>query len=116
MTDFVEVAKVTDVPEGTLKKTKAGTRDLLLACSGNRYYCADNLCPHLSGDLSQGTLQGTVLTCPVHHSQFDLSDGHVVRWTDLTGIKLVLAKNVRHPRPLSMHPVKVEGDKILVAL
>ena len=116
MAEFIEVAKIGDVPDGSLKKVKSEGRELVLARSGNRYYCADNLCPHLSGDLSEGTLHGPVITCPMHHSQFDLTDGHVIRWTDLTGIRLVLAKNVRPPKPLIMHTVKVEGNTIFAAL
>jgi 3-phenylpropionate/trans-cinnamate dioxygenase ferredoxin subunit len=116
MAGFVEVAKVHDLQEGHLKKVNAGGREIVLARAGSRFFCADNLCPHLGGDLSQGILNGTVITCPMHHSQFDLADGHVIRWTDLTGIKLVLAKNVRPPRPLTLHPVKVDGDTIFAAL
>ena len=29
-----------------------------------------------------GKLDGTIVTCPRHYSQFDLADGRVVRWTD----------------------------------
>ena len=116
MADLVEVAAVNDVQEGSLKKVLVASREMVLARTGNRYFCADNLCPHLGGDLSQGTLNGNIITCPMHHSQFDIANGHVIRWTDLTGIKLVLAKNVRPPRPLTTHPVTVVGDKIFVAL
>ena len=116
MTTLVEVATVNDIHRGSLNRVRIGGCDIVLARSGDRYFCADNLCPHLKGDLSQGTLQGSVITCPEHHSKFDLTDGHVIRWTDLTGIKLVLAKNVRPPRPLVTHAVKVEGGKIFVEL
>ena len=116
MPGFVEVAAIHELKEGQLKKVKTGGREIVLARLGNRFFCAENSCPHLGGDLSEGILKGTVITCPVHHSQFDLTDGHAIRWTDLNGIRLVLAKNVRPPRPLTMHPVKVEGDKIFVAL
>jgi 3-phenylpropionate/trans-cinnamate dioxygenase ferredoxin subunit len=116
MTDYVEVGTVNDVREGGLKKVNATGREIVLARSGNRYYCTDILCPHLEGDLSQGNLHGSVITCPMHNSEFDLTDGHVVRWTDLTGIRLVLAKNVRPPKPLIMYPVKIEGEKIFAAL
>lgn len=116
MTDWIEIAMVDGMHEGVLMKVNSGGRELVLAQSGNRYFCADNLCPHLGGDLSRGILHGTVITCPMHHSQFDLTDGHVIRWTDLTGIKLVMAKNTRPPRPLATHRVKVEGDKLFVEL
>jgi len=116
MAGFVEVAKTTDIAEGTMKKVIAGDREVLIAQIAGRFFCSDNLCPHLGGDLSAGILNGTIITCPMHHSRFELSNGHVVRWTDLTGITLTVATNQRPPRPLRVYPVKVEGDKILAAL
>ena len=116
MTEFIELAKTTGIPNGTMVKVSAGGRELLIARVANRFYCTDNSCPHFGGDLSAGVLDGTVITCPMHHSRFDLNDGHVIRWTDLTGIFLTVAKNQRPPRPLRMYPVRIEGDKILAAL
>jgi nitrite reductase/ring-hydroxylating ferredoxin subunit len=36
-------------------------------------------CPHAGGSLSDGTLEGSVLTCPRHGSQFDVTTGERVR-------------------------------------
>jgi 3-phenylpropionate/trans-cinnamate dioxygenase ferredoxin subunit len=116
MSDFVDVAKTGDLEDGAMKKVRIGDRDLLLARAGDRYYAAENRCPHMGGDLSQGTLEGTIVTCPSHHSQFDLTDGRVVRWTDWSGLKLSIAKAIRAPRPLSTYAVEVEGDSIRVRL
>jgi 3-phenylpropionate/trans-cinnamate dioxygenase ferredoxin subunit len=52
----------------------------------------------------------------MHHSQFDLQDGHVVRWTDLTGITLTIASRQHPPLPLKHYPVHVDEDRILIAL
>ncbi len=116
MTEFIRVAAVTDLKSGSMRKISAAGHDLLLARAGDRFYCTDAYCPHLGGDLSKGILTGTVLTCPLHHSQFDISDGHVLRWTDLKGTVLIAAMNQRPPRPLVIYPVKVEGDEVLVTL
>ena len=70
----------------------------------------------MGGNLSQGTLEGTVVTCPRHHSQFDITDGHVIRWTDWSGIKLGVGKLLRSPRPLKTYEVKIEEDKIMVQM
>ena len=115
-TEFTEVAKTIDIPEGSMKVIETGGKKILLARSEGRFYCADGTCPHLGGNLWEGTLHGTVITCPFHHSQFDLTNGSVIRWTDLTGIILVLAKKTRPPHPLRVYPVKIEGDRILVGL
>ena len=116
MVQYIEVASTADLNEGHLKKVELGHNTLLLARSGTDYYCTDNTCPHLGGDLSGGFLHGSIITCPMHHSQFDLRTGEVVRWTDLEGIKLVYAKKQRPPRPLKLYPIRVEGQKIFVAV
>jgi 3-phenylpropionate/trans-cinnamate dioxygenase ferredoxin subunit len=111
---FVEVAKVSDIDNGTMKKAVIGDRAILLAKVQDRFYATDALCPHLQADLLEGTLVGTILTCPLHSSQFDIRDGHVVRWTDLSGTLLAYAAKARPPRPLPRHPVRIDGDKVLV--
>jgi len=114
MSEFIRVAAVTDLKSGSMKKILTGGQELLLARVGDRFYCTDAYCPHLGGDLSEGILDGTTLTCPVHHSQFDISDGHVLRWTDLTGRVLVAAKNQRPPRPLLTYTVRIDGTAVFV--
>jgi len=116
MTEFIRVAAITDLKSGSMRKISVAGYELLLARAGDRFYCTDAYCPHLGGDLSKGILAGTVLTCPLHHSQFDISDGNVLRWTDLEGKVLVAAKRQRPPRPLVTYPVKVEGEAVLVRL
>ena len=114
MSTFFQVAAASELKNGSMKKIHAGGQDFLIARVSDRYYCTDAYCPHLGGDLSQGTLAGTVLTCPVHHSQFDITDGHVLRWTDLTGNILTEAVNQRPPRPLRTYRVEIQGDVVLV--
>ena len=111
---FVEIATTDELADGTMKMANINGHEILLARVGDNYYSADNRCPHMGGNLSQGKLEGTVVTCPRHHSQFDLTDGHNIRWTDWTGLKLSLGKILKSPRPLKMHEVKIEGEKILV--
>jgi 3-phenylpropionate/trans-cinnamate dioxygenase ferredoxin component len=115
MSSFVDVAGVTDVDAGSLRKVSVGAQEVLLARVRGSFYAVDARCPHLGGDLSQGVLQGSVLTCPRHHSQFDVSDGHVIRWTDWSGLKAGAAKLIKSPRGLKTYPVKVEGGRVLVA-
>ncbi len=116
MSTFVGVAKTDEFADGSMKHVSVGGQEIFLARVGDRYYSADNRCPHMGGKLSQGTLEGTIVSCPRHHSQFDLTDGHVVRWTDWTGIMLAAGKLLKSPRPIKTHDVKLEGDRILVDL
>jgi 3-phenylpropionate/trans-cinnamate dioxygenase ferredoxin subunit len=114
MAEYVEVAKTTELKDGEMKSAKVAGREILLAKAGGKFLAAQNICPHMGGRLSDGKLAGTVVTCPRHGSQFDLSDGHVVRWTNWSGIKLSLAKTFRSPRGIATYSVKVDGDKVSV--
>jgi 3-phenylpropionate/trans-cinnamate dioxygenase ferredoxin subunit len=97
-----------------MRNVMAGDTGILLARVNGQFYATELLCPHLKADLSEGTLNGTILTCPMHNSQFDVRDGRVVRWTDLTGTVLNFAKKSHPPRPLLCYPVRVEGETVLV--
>jgi len=111
---FIEIATTNEITDGSMKMATVNGHELMVARIGDNFYCTDNRCPHMGGNLSQGTLEGTVITCPRHHSQFDITSGHVIRWTDWTGIKKSFGKLLKSPRDLKTYDVKIEGEKILV--
>jgi 3-phenylpropionate/trans-cinnamate dioxygenase ferredoxin component len=111
----IEAAGIAGFGDGTMRKIMVGGRGILLARVKGQFFAVEANCPHLEGDLSEGTLRDTILTCPMHHSQFDIRDGHVVRWTDMTGIALSIDSRVHPPRALRHYPVRVEGDRILIS-
>lgn len=113
---FVEVLKKDELIDGELKMVDMDGHEYLVARVGEEFMVSDNRCPHMGGDLSKGKLEGTVITCPKHHSQFDLVDGHVIRWTDWKGLKLTAAKIFKSPKNLKTYPVQIKEDKILADL
>jgi 3-phenylpropionate/trans-cinnamate dioxygenase ferredoxin subunit len=113
MSKFTEVAKIEELKSGTMKKVIAEGHEILLARVGDKYYTADNRCPHKKGDLSRGKLEGTVVTCPVHGSQFDISNGHVVRWLK-GGLMSKLGSALKMSKALTVYNLKVENGKVLV--
>jgi len=76
MSSLVEISKPNELEDGTMKEISVDGHEILLARVDDKHYAADNRCPHMGGKLSQGKLEGTVVTCPLHGSQFDLRDGH----------------------------------------
>jgi 3-phenylpropionate/trans-cinnamate dioxygenase ferredoxin subunit len=112
--EFVYLTSIDDLADGVMKQAEAGGHEFLVAQVGNDYYVADARCPHLHGHLAKGTIEGTVITCPVHHSQFDLTDGAVVRWTDFSGAVKTVAEFARHARPLRVYEFSVEGSELSV--
>ncbi len=116
MSKWVTVLKVNDISDGIMKTVHAGGHELLLAQVGNDYYAADNRCPHMGSTLSMGKLMGTIVTCPRHGSEFDLKDGHVVRWTNWSGVVAALVKVVKSPHPIKVYPAKSDGKQIQVEI
>ena len=116
MSQFVPVFKTGELEDRALKAVNVEGREILIAKLGDKYYAAENHCPHMGGNLSKGKLEGAVVTCPLHGSQFDLTDGHVVRWLKGTGLASRIGKVLKSPRPLTIYNVKVEDDRILIKI
>ena len=114
MKDFIEVASVLEFEDGEMKLVEVDGHELLIARAGESFFASDARCPHLHARLTKGKLDGTVVTCPLHHSQFDLTDGHCVRWTDWSGPVKTMAELARHPRPLRVYEVVVADGKVHV--
>jgi 3-phenylpropionate/trans-cinnamate dioxygenase ferredoxin subunit len=113
MAKFIEVGKIEELKSGTMKMVMAEGREILLARVGDKYYATDNRCPHMKGDLSHGKLEGAVITCPRHGSQFDITNGQVVRWLK-GGLMSKLGGALKSSQTLAVHNVKVEDGKILL--
>jgi len=113
MSKFTEVAKIEELKSGTMKTVIAEGREILLARVGDKYYATDNRCPHMKGNLSQGKLEGTVITCPVHGSQFDISNGQVLRWLK-GGLMSKVGKALKMSKDLTVYNVNVEAGKVSV--
>lgn len=114
MSSWIELVKRGELADGTMKQVIVEKREILVARVGDRYYAADNRCPHMGAPLSDGTLEGTVVTCPRHGSRFDLINGQVVQWLKTSGLISTVSKALKPPRPLKVYQIKVEGDWILV--
>jgi 3-phenylpropionate/trans-cinnamate dioxygenase ferredoxin subunit len=113
MGEFTEVSKIDELKKGTMKAVNVAGRQILLARVGDKYYAVDNLCPHMKGNLSQGKLEGTVVTCPLHGSQFDISNGQVVRWLK-GGFMSKVGSTLKPSKGLMVYNMKVEDGRVLV--
>jgi nitrite reductase/ring-hydroxylating ferredoxin subunit len=116
MAELIEVAKKDELQNGSMKEVTAGGHKLLLARVNDNYYATDLHCPHLGGNLAHGKLEGSIVTCPWHSSQFDLSNGQVIRWVDKTGPIAALSKAIKHEKPLTTYKVVVQEDSVAVEI
>ncbi len=75
MTDFLTVATVADLAEGSGKTIEIGQRQIALFNVGGTFYAVENTCCHRGGPVGDGDVVGTVVSCPWHGWCFDLDSG-----------------------------------------
>ena len=56
----------------------SGTR-IAIASVGDAFYAFGDTCTHRGCSLAEGELEATIVTCPCHGSQFDVTTGEVLR-------------------------------------
>jgi len=66
------------LPPGEYRAFKIREHDFLALNVSGKVFCLDGRCTHAGAPLAEGTLEGEVLTCPWHYSQFSISSGEVL--------------------------------------
>jgi len=74
----VRVAGKSEIVLGKMKKVTLNGKEVLIANVNGYYYAVGSECTHFGGDLSEGVLEGNVVTCPNHKAKFDVTSGKVV--------------------------------------
>jgi nitrite reductase/ring-hydroxylating ferredoxin subunit/uncharacterized membrane protein len=77
--DWTAVAGAGDLPDGELVPGVAGDTPVLLVRHRDGVHAIHDRCSHRGCSLSEGEIEGHVVTCPCHGSRFDVRDGSVVR-------------------------------------
>ncbi len=95
---FAKVANVSDLAEGSCKAVSINGKKLVLYKVAGKYYATVDECNHRGGPLSQGTLQGEIITCPWHEGKFDVCTG-------------IPAGGPVH-KNIEIFPVRVQGNDI----
>jgi len=102
MVEYVQVATRDQIPAGRMFAAWAGGRKVLVYNVAGEYYATDEQCTHRECSLAEGPFSGTTVTCPCHLARFDVTTGAVL--------------SPPATIPLPTHPVKVEGNRILVGI
>ena len=128
---FIELAKVSDIKEGTMKNIQVENRDILLANVDGTFYAMDDRCGHMNALLSMGKLEGKNVICPFHFAEFDVTTGKKVKEPVPYSLKdtdklpeemqkfLIYAKTLVDPvktYDLQTYTVRVEGDTLLIEI
>ena len=102
MSEFIKVAKVSDIPDPGKQLLEVEDSLVVLVHLDGQFYCIDDVCTHDGGPLGEGQLCDHAIACPRHGAKFDIRTG----------------------KPLSMpateatvtHEVRLEGKDVYVRL
>lgn len=75
--NWTRLLAVEECPAGRTRFVAVGGRELAVfhLADPDRFVVTNNSCPHAGGNLSAGTVDHGVVTCPWHHWAFDLATG-----------------------------------------
>ena len=71
----VKVLDLAALPPGQTALVTVDGEDVALFRQGDEVLAIGNECPHQGGSLSDGLIEGDIVTCPVHGWEFDLRSG-----------------------------------------
>ena len=72
---FVPVARIAEIPSKRGLCVQVAGVDIGLYLVDERVYAMENTCPHAGSPLSEGELDGCVITCEAHGWPFDVRTG-----------------------------------------
>jgi 3-phenylpropionate/trans-cinnamate dioxygenase ferredoxin subunit len=102
MSDFVPVAKVSEIPDPGKKLVEVDERLVVVIHNAGKFYAIDDVCTHDGGPLGEGELDGFSIICPRHGAKFDIRDGR--------------ALTMPATKATASHQVRIDGDQVLVKL
>ena len=72
--------KVSDIPPGKMIKISVDGREIMVANIDGKFCAMDDSCTHSGASLSEGSLDGCVVTCGWHKAEFDCKTGKLVKF------------------------------------
>jgi len=96
-----KVAKTSEIPPGRLHKVSVEQKDIVIINIDDNFFAMDDTCTHAGASISDGKLDGSIVTCDWHGAQFDCKTGK-------------LEKFPAKINDLKSYKVSIESDDIFV--
>jgi nitrite reductase/ring-hydroxylating ferredoxin subunit len=105
----------TMLADGEMRELQVGDTPILVARVEGYYYATQSRCPHLQTRLARGSLEGFVVICPAHRSQFDVRDGHNLAWIPkLPPLARKMAQALKKPQDLRTYRTRTQEGQAWV--
>jgi 3-phenylpropionate/trans-cinnamate dioxygenase ferredoxin component len=99
---FHSVARASDIAPGEMRYVEADGKAICLANVRGEILAIDNTCTHEGAPLSEGTIHGDRLECPMHGGAFNIFSGEPEMYPA--------------SYPVKTYSVRVENGEILVGI
>ncbi|ESY28254.1 (2Fe-2S)-binding protein [Mesorhizobium sp. LNJC386A00] len=93
---------ISDLQEDTVTPFEIEDNRIAIYLVNGEVYATNNVCSHAFALLSDGWLEGTLIECPLHGAQFEITSGEVVQGPAEC--------------PIAVFETKVEDGQVLVRL
>jgi nitrite reductase/ring-hydroxylating ferredoxin subunit len=98
----LKLCSESDIVDDSVRRFVAEGKEILVGKLAGKYYALDEGCTHRGGPLSEGSLEGGVITCSWHYVQFDLATSEV--------------RGPPPADPLKSYELRVEVADILISI
>lgn len=78
MSEFITIGRAAEVAEGEMRAYEVARHRVAVARVEGTLHGFGDTCTHRQCSLAEGDLEGTVVTCPCHGSQFEATTGQVL--------------------------------------
>ncbi len=127
---FIQAIQTTEIAPGGMKAIELDGHEIVICNCAGTFYALDRRCGHMNAPFEMGTLDGVILTCAMHGSQFDITTGEALSGPVPTYLggetapprTATFLKNTDmlmehiHTQPIHAYPTKIESGWVLVAL
>lgn len=100
--NWIDAAAADEVPQDDVIGVTVGGKSIALYQVEDQVFATDNICTHGNARLCDGFLEGHEIECPLHQGKFDIRNGKAM-CAPLT-------------EDIKTYPVKIEGNRVFVAL
>jgi nitrite reductase/ring-hydroxylating ferredoxin subunit len=107
---FKTAAKLNDILPGGLISINIDGKEITLCNLDGKIYAIQRRCTHANASFELGSLNGYIITCPLHHAQFDIKNGE-----RLSGpVPRNPLESLEEMHNLITYKVKIKGNEILI--
>ncbi len=99
---YARIASIDQILEGKVYLSQTKHATIAITRIGSEFFAFEDNCSHDGEEISSGELVDGVITCPRHFAKFSIRDGSVLQFPAT--------------EPLTIYPIKVEGNEIFVDL